>query len=97
MWDKHYEERLIERETKMLLGGGEKRIEKQHAASKFTARERIEMLFDKDTFVEVNGFIESRINDFNLNERRVPGDGVVTGYGKINGNLHLLLQRILLL
>lgn len=87
MWDKHYEERLIERETKMLLGGGEKRIEKQHAASKLTARERIEILFDKETFVEVNGFVESRIDDFNMNERRVPGDGVVTGYGKINGRL----------
>ncbi len=87
MWDKHYIERLLEREKKMLLGGGEKRIEKQHASSKLTARERIEILFDKDTFVEVNGFVESRIDDFDMNKRRVPGDGVVTGYGKINGRL----------
>ncbi|MBR6509592.1 MAG: acyl-CoA carboxylase subunit beta [Clostridia bacterium] len=87
MWDKQYEDRLIERETKMLLGGGAKRIEKQHAASKLTARERIEILFDKGTFIEVNGFVESRIDDFNMDEKRVPGDGVVTGYGKINGRL----------
>ena len=87
MWEKRYFERLTEREEKMLEGGGKNRIEKQHAASKLTARERIELLFDKDSFVEVNGFIESRINDFNLDKRRVPVDGVVTGYGKINGKL----------
>lgn len=87
MWDKCYIEYLEEREKKMLAAGGEKRIQKQHAASKLTARERIELLFDKNTFVEVNGFIESRIDDFDLDKRRVPGDGVITGYGKINGKL----------
>ena len=49
--------------------------------------ERIEVLLDKDTFVEVDGFVESRIDDFDLDKRRVPGDGVVTGYGEIDGRL----------
>ncbi|MBQ9120251.1 MAG: acyl-CoA carboxylase subunit beta [Lachnospiraceae bacterium] len=68
-------------------GGGEKRIERQHKKGKMTARERIDYIFDKGTFVEVNDLIESRIDDFNLKEKRVPGDGVVTGYGKIRGRL----------
>lgn len=78
---------LEERRTKALLGGGEAKIEKQHLNGKMTARERIEMLLDKDTFVEVDGFVESRIDDFDLDKRRVAGDGVVTGYGEIDGRL----------
>ena len=78
---------LEKRREKAKLGGGASKIEKQHAVGKMTARERIEMLLDKDTFVEVDGFIESRIDDFDLDKRRVPGDGVVTGYGEIDGRL----------
>lgn len=78
---------LDNRRDKAALGGGQLKIDKQHEQGKMTARERIEMLFDKDTFVEVDGFVESRIDDFDLDKRRVPGDGVVTGYGEINGRL----------
>ncbi len=78
---------LEQRRQKALAGGGQARIDKQHAGGKLTARERIEMLLDKDTFVEVNNFVESRIDDFDLDKRRVPGDGVVTGYGEIDGRL----------
>ena len=85
-WDDAIKE-LDTRREKALLGGGAARIEKQHKSGKMTARERIEILLDKDTFVEVDNFIESRINDFDLDKRRVPGDGVVTGYGKIDGRL----------
>lgn len=66
-------------------GGGQTRIDTQHRAGKLTARERIELLLDKGSFVEVNGLIESRIDDFGMDKRRVPGDGVVTGYGTVNG------------
>lgn len=78
---------LDERRGKATLGGGQLKIDKQHEQGKMTARERIEMLLDKGTFVEVDGFIESRIDDFDLDKRRVPGDGVVTGYGEIGGRL----------
>ncbi|MBE5884320.1 MAG: acyl-CoA carboxylase subunit beta [Lachnospiraceae bacterium] len=78
---------LDERRGKASLGGGKLKIDKQHEQGKLTARERIDVLLDKGTFVEVDGFIESRINDFDLDKRRVPGDGVVTGYGEIDGRL----------
>ncbi|MGL5258789.1 MAG: acyl-CoA carboxylase subunit beta [Lachnospiraceae bacterium] len=76
---------LDKRREKAQLGGGLSKIEKQHTSGKLTARERIEILLDKGSFVEVNAFIESRIDDFDLDKRRVPGDGVVTGYGEIDG------------
>lgn len=85
-WDDALKE-LDERRAKAIAGGGEAKIEKQHKSGKLTARERIEVLLDQDTFVEVNNFIESRIDDFDLDKKRVPGDGVVTGYGKIDGRL----------
>lgn len=78
---------LDERRRKALSGGGQSRINKQHEAGKMTARERIEVLLDEGSFVEVDGFIESRIDDFDLDKRRTPGDGVVTGYGEIDGRL----------
>lgn len=78
---------LEERRERALLGGGQAKIDKQHKSGKLTARERIEMLLDKGTFVEVDGFVESRIDDFDLDKKRVPGDGVVTGYGEIDGRL----------
>lgn len=78
---------LDDRRGKASLGGGKLKIDKQHEQGKLTARERIDILLDKGTFVEVDGFIESRIDDFDLDKRRVPGDGVVTGYGEIDGRL----------
>ena len=87
MWDKKIFDRLHHKKAQSVIGGGEKRIEKQHASGKLTARERLEILFDKDTFVEVGGLIESRITDFGLEDKKVPGDGVVVGYGKVNGKL----------
>lgn len=85
-WDEAIQE-LDSRRKKALIGGGQARIDKQHQTGKMTARERIDMLLDKDTFVEVDGFVESRIDDFDLDKKRVPGDGVVTGYGEIDGRL----------
>lgn len=85
MWDKKVFEKLNELKNASQMGGGQKRIDKQHASGKLTARERLEILFDKGTFTEVGGLVESRIEDFGLKGKKVPGDGVVTGYGKING------------
>jgi propionyl-CoA carboxylase beta chain len=86
MWKEAIKE-LQEKRQILQQGGGKTRIDKQHLAGKLTARERIEYLFDKDTFIEVDSMIESRIDDFRSAAKRVPGDGVVTGYGKINGRL----------
>lgn len=76
---------LDERRKKASLGGGRARIEAQHKKGKLTARERIELLLDEGSFVEVDDMIESRIDDFGLDKKRVPGDGVVTGYGTVDG------------
>lgn len=81
------EKELDARRAKALLGGGQERIDKQHQSGKLTARERIELLLDPGTFVEVDGFMESRINDFGLDKKRFPGDGVVVGYGEVDGRL----------
>ncbi len=70
-----------------LKGGGEKRIEAQHKRGKLTARERLEILLDKGTFQELGMFVTHRSHDFNLEKEKYPGDGVVTGYGTINGRL----------
>lgn len=85
-WDEAIKD-LDGRREKAALGGGLAKIEKQHQGGKMTARERIEVLMDPETFVEVDGFVESRIDDFDLDKKRVPGDGVVTGYGEIGGRL----------
>jgi len=77
--------KLGEMNERALLGGGEARIERQHAAGKLTARERIELLFDPGTFVEVDRFVVHRCTDFGMDENQILGDGVVTGYGKIEG------------
>ncbi|AGE22944.1 propionyl-CoA carboxylase [Geobacillus sp. GHH01] len=83
MYDKINE--LYDRRREIELGGGDEKIEQQHAKGKLTARERIDLLLDEGTFVELNPFIEHRCTDFGLGEKKGPGDGVVTGYGKING------------
>lgn len=76
---------LYDRKREVELGGGDKRIDKQHEKGKLTARERIDLLVDPGTFVELNPFIEHRCKDFGLEQTKGPGDGVVTGYGKVNG------------
>jgi propionyl-CoA carboxylase beta chain len=69
------------------LGGGEKRIASQHKKGKLTARERIAILLDEDTFEEIGMLVTHRSNDFGLEKEKYLGDGVVTGYGKVNGRL----------
>jgi propionyl-CoA carboxylase beta chain len=77
--------RLEELNARALVGGGTDKIERQHAAGKLTARERIELLLDPGTFVETDRFVVHRCTDFDMSSKKVLGDGVVTGYGKIDG------------
>src|SRR3954468_1618945 len=69
------------------LGGGERRIAAQHGKGKLTARERLELLLDEGSFEEWDMFVEHRSSDFGMAEQRIPGDGVVTGFGTIKGRL----------
>ncbi|MDO5035968.1 MAG: acyl-CoA carboxylase subunit beta [Porphyromonas sp.] len=78
---------LIEKRKEARLGGGEKRIEKQHARGKYTARERIQMLLDEDSFEEMDMFVTHRSTNFGLEKTKFAGDGVVTGSGTIDGRL----------
>ncbi|MFP4200626.1 MAG: acyl-CoA carboxylase subunit beta [Clostridia bacterium] len=83
--DRERIEELYRRREEITAGGGEKRIERQHAGGKFTARERLAMLFDEGTFHEVGRFVDSRGQDFGMADREVPADAVVTGYGLVDG------------
>lgn len=78
-------EELKRRNQLAELGGGPERINKQHEIGKFTARERIDKLLDEGTFIELGKFVTHRCHNFGMEKTRIPGDGVVTGYGKING------------
>ncbi len=78
---------LEEKRARARQGGGEKRIQAQHAKGKLSARERIELLLDQESFEEYDMFVEHRCTDFGMAEQTVPGDGVVTGSGTINGRL----------
>ena len=84
---KNKNELLQQRKNQAALGGGKERITKQREAGKGTARERIAMLFDEGTFVEIDSFIESRSVEFGMAKKRITGDGVVTGYGSVNGRM----------
>jgi propionyl-CoA carboxylase beta chain len=84
---------LDEQRALARLGGGVRRIEAQHAKGKLTARERIELLLDVDSFEEWDMFVEHRSHDFGMDETRIPGDGVVTGYGTINGRLVFVFSQ----
>ena len=75
------------------LGGGQKRINAQHGKGKLTARERIELLLDEGSFEEWDMFVEHRCTDFGMADESVPGDGVVTGYGMINGRLVFVFSQ----
>ena len=78
---------LREKSEKIILGGGEKAIQKQHDSGKLTARERILKLLDERSFVEIDAFVEHRCVNFGMEKKHAPGEGVVTGYGTINGRL----------
>ena len=80
-------EDLRAKKEKIAQGGGEKRIEAQHARGKLTARERLDILFDKDSFVEIDVFVKHRCTNFGMDEKELLGDGVVTGYGQVDGRL----------
>src|SRR5438094_2937165 len=80
------EERRMRKQAAQL-GGGEERIAKLHAEGRLTARERIDLLIDPGSFQETGVFVEHRTTDFGMAERRIPGDGVVSGYGRIDGRL----------
>ncbi len=80
-------ERLESLKSQAELGGGPQAIERHHQRGKLTARERLALLFDADSFVEVNQLAESQSVDFGMQKKKVPGDGVVTGYGTIGGRL----------
>src|SRR5947199_3246821 len=83
-------ERIAELKRRLAaaeLGGGRERIEKQHAAGKLTARERIELLLDVGSFVEIDALVTHRCRDFGMDKVSIPGDGVVSGYGTIDGRL----------
>src|SRR5450432_3673586 len=78
-------ERLDRRRARARLGGGDARIKAQHEKGKLTARERIELLLDHGSFEEFDMFVEHRNSDFGMEKTKIPGDGVVTGWGTVNG------------
>ena len=84
---------LEKRRAAARLGGGQRRIDAQHAKGKLTARERIEVLLDPGSFEECDMFVEHRSIDFGMEEQKIPGDGVVTGHGTINGRLVFVFSQ----
>lgn len=78
---------LASKKKSLAQGGGADKIAKQHEAGKKTARERLALLFDAGSFVEVDAFVETRGTDFDIQKKKVPGDGVITGYGTVDGRL----------
>ncbi len=80
-------EDLRKRRETIEAGGGEKRIDKQHASGKLTARERLNLLFDEGTFVEMDAFVQHRCTNFGMENVQAPAEGVVTGYGQVDGRL----------
>ena len=81
------QQKLQDKRDAALAGGGSRRIDAQHGKGKLTARERLQILFDDDTFEEWDMFVEHDCADFNMQENKVPGDGVVIGSGTVNGRL----------
>lgn len=84
---------LYDRRREVELGGGDDKIDKQHEKGKLTARERIDLLVDKGSFVELNTFVEHRCTDFGMEKKSGPGEGVVTGYGKVHGKLIYIFSQ----
>lgn len=79
--------RLKNMDSQAKLGGGQKRVEEQHAKGKLTARERVELLLDEGSFSELDRFVVHHCEEFGMSDKKVPGDGVVTGYGTVDGRL----------
>jgi propionyl-CoA carboxylase beta chain len=84
---------LEKKRAAALAGGGQKRIDAQHQRGKLTARERIDVLLDDGSFEEWDTFVEHRCTDFGMEQQKIPGDGVVTGYGTINGRLMFVFSQ----
>ena len=84
---------LEAKRAEAMLGGGQKRIDSQHAKGKLTARERIEILLDEGSFEEIDMYVEHNCVDFGMDQQHIPGDGVVTGSGTINGRLVFLFSQ----
>ena len=85
--------KLDEKRNAAMLGGGQRRIDSQHAKGRLTARERIDLLLDKDSFEEWDMFVEHRCADFGMDDNKIPGDGVVTGHGTIHGRLVFVFSQ----
>ena len=86
-------DRLDKRRDEARLGGGKSRIEAQHKRGKLTARERIELFLDKGSFEEFDMFVEHRSAEFGMEKQKIPGDGVVTGWGTVNGRAVYLFSK----
>lgn len=86
-------EALEERRAEARLGGGQKRIDKQHQKGKLTARERLDVLLDEGSFEEYDMFVTHRSTDFGMEKQQIPGDGVVTGWGTINGRMTYVFSQ----
>ncbi|MET0376809.1 MAG: carboxyl transferase domain-containing protein, partial [Rhizorhabdus sp.] len=86
-------QKLEEKRAAARLGGGERRIEAQHKKGKLTARERVEVLLDEGSFEELDMYVEHNCTDFGMDQEHIPGDGVVTGSGTINGRLVFLFSQ----
>lgn len=87
LWNESFYDELERRREIVALGGGQARIDRQHSKGKLTARERLAILFDNGEYHEINQMIESRSTDFGMQDKKVPGDGIVTAWGLINGRL----------
>ena len=80
-------EKMIKKSEKIMAAGGEKRVAKQHQSGKLTARERIALLLDEGSFVELDRFVQHRCTNFGMEKKELPGEGVTTGYGTVGGRL----------
>src|SRR5476651_1699587 len=89
----HILEELEKRRAQAVAGGGEWRIAAQHAKGKLSARERIALLLDEGSFEEFDMFVEHRSHDFGMENQRIPGDGVVTGWGTVNGRVVYVFSK----
>ena len=86
-------EELERRRAEARVGGGQARIDAQHKRGKLTARERIDLLLDENSFEEFDMYVEHRCADFGMEKSKIPGDGVVTGYGTVNGRLVFVFSQ----
>ena len=87
-------EQLEKKRKEAREGGGKKRVDSQHARGKLTARERIDVLLDDNSFEEYDMYVEHRTNDFGMDKKKYAGDSVVTGSGKINNKLTINSKAI---